>query len=348
MPVMTTGGPAGGPPDSPVDVDRRPGGFRERLTGSPWAGYLSRRLAGAAAVMAFIVVLTFMIVRWVPGDPARQIVGMNAGAAEVEQARRQLGLDQPLWQQFADYLGRLVRGDLGTSFTTGQPVSEMLGERLPLTLQLALCALIVVLIAGIGLGILAGVALHRRKARAATSSFAAGAAVLGAMPEYIAGTILVYVFALTLGWLPVQGGAGFPAIVLPTLAVALAPTAVLARLVRNETVTVLSQDYITAAMSKRLSSRRLLLRHVLPNVVTATLTLGGLLLLALVGGTVVAENVFNMPGTGAEIVRAIVRRDYPEVQGIILVLGLVAVTINLVVDVVLGLLDPRVLLRERT
>ncbi|MFD0536148.1 ABC transporter permease subunit [Actinomadura luteofluorescens] len=122
----------------------------------------------------------------------------------------------------------------------------------------------------------------------------------------------------------------------------------LTRLVRNETATVLSQDYITMAMSKRLSNTRLLLRHVVPNVVTSTLTLGGLILVALLGGTVVAENVFNMPGIGSEIVRAIVKRDYPEVQGIILVLGLVAVLINLIVDVALGLLDPRVLTRRRS
>lgn len=330
--------------DAPAPRGRSAG----RGAGSPWGHYLARRLAGVVAVLAFIVVLTFMIVRWVPGDPARAVVGLNATPEEVQQAREQLGLTEPLWRQFVDYVAGLARGDLGVSFATGQPVSTMLAERLPLTAQLALCSLVVVLLVGIALGVAVGFAQHRRRGRTATTTFAAGAAVLGAMPEYVAGTVLVYVFALSLSWLPVQGGPGFPAIVLPTLAVALAPAAVLARLVRNETISVLGQDYIRTAMSRRISDARLLGRHVLPNVVTSTLTLGGLLLVALLGGTVITENVFNMPGIGSEVVRAIVRRDYPEVQGVILVLGLIAVTINLAIDVVLGLLDPRVLIGERS
>jgi peptide/nickel transport system permease protein len=317
-------------------------GLVGRMAGSPWAGYLARRLGGVAAVFAFVVFLTFMIVRLVPGDPARQIVGPSATRAEVDQVREQMGLTKPFWRQFADYIANLAHGDLGTSFSTHQPVSSMLLQRLPITAELATGALVGVLAVAIPLGIAIGVAQQRGRARAATSAFGVGAAVLGAMPEYIAGTLLVYLFALSLHWLPVQGGPGPTAILLPILSVAAAPTAVLSRLVRNETATVLSQDYITTAMSKRLSNVRLLLRHVAPNVVTSTLTLGGLLLVALLGGTVVTENVFNMAGLGSEIVRAIVRRDYPEVQGIILVLGLIAVLINLIVDVALGLLDPRV------
>ncbi|GLY87018.1 ABC transporter permease [Actinoallomurus iriomotensis] len=323
-------------------------GLARRVAGSPWAGYLARRLGGVVAVLAFLIVVTFMIVRWVPGDPARQIVGLTAGEEQVRQVRERLGLTEPLWRQFGTYLRGLAHGDLGTSFTTGQPVSSMLSQRLPLTVELAMSALVIVLVVAIPLGTAVGVAQQRGRARVATSSFGVGASVIGAMPEYIAGTVLVYVFALTLRWLPVQGGSGPTAMILPALSIAIAPAAVLTRLVRNETAAVLSQDYITMAMSKRLSNTRLLLRHVVPNVVTSTLTLGGLILVALLGGTVVAENVFNMPGVGAEIVHAIVRRDYPEVQGIILVLGLVAVLINLIVDVTLGLLDPRVLTGARS
>ncbi|GLY76182.1 ABC transporter permease [Actinoallomurus iriomotensis] len=323
-------------------------GLARRVAGSPWAGYLARRLGGVVAVLAFLIVVTFMIVRWVPGDPARQIVGLTAGEEQVRQVRERLGLTEPLWRQFGTYLRGLAHGDLGTSFTTGQPVSSMLSQRLPLTVELAMSALVIVLVVAIPLGTAVGVAQQRGRARVATSSFGVGASVIGAMPEYIAGTVLVYVFALTLRWLPVQGGSGPTAMILPALSIAIAPAAVLTRLVRNETAAVLSQDYITMAMSKRLSNTRLLLRHVVPNVVTSTLTLGGLILVALLGGTVVAENVFNMPGAGAEIVHAIVRRDYPEVQGIILVLGLVAVLINLIVDVTLGLLDPRVLTGARS
>lgn len=311
-----------------------------------WLGYLARRLGGVVAVLVVIVLLTFMIVRWVPGDPARLIVGFDAGPAQVRQVREQLGLTQPFWQQFGHYVGGLFHGDLGTSFVNSQPVTQMLSQRLPLTAQLAVSALVVVLVVGFLLGVTAGVLDHNGRGRAYTAPFTAVTSLVGALPEYITGTLLVYLFALTLHWLPVQGGPSFTGMLMPSLAVGLPPAAVLARLVRNETVGVLSQEYITTATSKRLSPARLLLRHVLPNVVTSTLTLSGLLLVALLGGTVITENVFNISGLGTEVVQAILRSDYPSVQGIILVLGVIAVVINLAVDITLGLLDPRVLSRR--
>jgi len=266
----------------------------------------------------------------------------------VEQVRAQLGLDQPLWQQFGHYLANLARGDLGTSFVTQQPVTEMLAQRLPLTAQLAVYALIIVVVVGFAVGIAVGVLQRNQRGRGVTTSFTGGSSLVGAMPEYITGTLLIYLFALTLHLFPVQGGQGFKSMVMPAVSVALAPTAVLARLVRNETVSVLSQEYMMTATSKRLPLRRLLLRHLVPNVVTSTLTLGGLLLVALLGGTVITENVFNIAGLGTEIVQAILQSDYPTVQGIILVLGVLAVAINLTVDIALGLLDPRVLTREHS
>jgi peptide/nickel transport system permease protein len=314
--------------------------------GRLWLGYLARRLGGVVAVLVVIVLLTFMIVRWVPGDPARLIVGFNASPAQVQQVRVQLGLTEPFWQQFGHYVSGLVHGDLGVSFVTSQPVTEMLAQRLPLTAQLAVSALIIVLVVGFLLGVTAGVLDHRGRGRAYTAPFTAVTSLVGALPEYITGTLLVYLFALTLHWLPVQGGPSFTAMLMPALAVGLPPAAVLARLVRNETVSVLSQEYITTATSKRLSAARLLVRHVLPNVVTSTLTLSGLLLVALLGGTVITENVFNISGVGTEVVQAILRSDYPSVQGIILTLGILAVLINLAVDITLGLLDPRVLSRR--
>jgi peptide/nickel transport system permease protein len=336
--------PAGDPAAAP-DVPVTSGDTRRRAV-SLWAGYLARRLAGAAGVLLVIILLTFMIVRWVPGDPARQIVGLNAGPEQVQQVREQLGLNQSFWTQFGHYVGGLFSGDLGSSFVNQQPVSQMLAQRLPLTAQLAVSALVIVLILGFIFGITAGVLEHGGRGRAFTTPFTAATSLVGAMPEYITGTLLVYVFALTLEWLPVQGGSGFRQMLLPAIAVALPPAAVLARLVRNETLGVLSQEYITTATSKRLSRPRLLLRHVFPNVITSTLTLGGLLLVALLGGTVITENVFNISGLGTEVVQSILRSDYPSVQGIILVLGAIAVVINLAVDVTLGLLDPRVLTRR--
>lgn len=334
--------PAAGP-GSEVPETSAPARHR---TAALWARYLGRRLVGVVAVLLVIILLTFLIVRFVPGDPARLIVGMNATPDQVEQVREDLGLNDPFWQQLGSYVSGVFTGDLGESFVNKQPVTEMIGQRLPLTAQLALSALAVVLLLGFLLGITAGMLDHRGRGRAFTSPFTAVTSLVGALPEYITGTLLVYVFALSLQWFPVQGGPGFESMLLPALAVGLPPAAVLARLVRNETLTVLSQEYMTTATSKRLSRSRLLLRHVLPNVVTSTLTLGGLLLVALLGGTVITENVFNISGVGTAVVQAILRSDYPSVQGVILVLGLVAVVINLAVDITLGLLDPRVLSRR--
>lgn len=311
-----------------------------------WAVYLARRLAGIVAVIIAIVLLTFLIVRFVPGDPARLVVGLNATPDQVQQVRDELGLDESFPQQFGSYVSGLLHGDLGQSFINRQPVSETLAQRLPLTAQLALSALLVVLLVGFLLGVTAGMVDHSGRSRWFTSPFTALTSLVGALPEYITGTLLVYVFALSLRWFPVQGGPGLDSMLLPALAVGLPPAAVLARLVRNETLTVLGQEYMTTAASKRLSRPRLLFRHVLPNVVTSTLTLGGLLLVALLGGTVITENVFNISGVGTAVVQAILRSDYPTVQGVILVLGLIAVVINLAVDITLGLLDPRVLSRS--
>ncbi len=313
-----------------------------------WLRYLRRRLIGVAAVLVSVLLLTFMIVHWVPGDPARNIVGITADPAAVQQVREELGLTQPLWEQFGHYVTNLFHGNLGTSFVDQQPVTDMLAQRLPLTAQLAVYALVIVMIVGFALGIAIGVLQRNQRGRGATATFTGGSSLVGAMPEYITGTLLIYVFALTLHLLPVQGGQGLKSMIMPAISVALAPTAVLARLVRNETVSVLSQEYLMTATSKRLPWPRLLFRHVVPNVVTSTLTLGGLLLVALLGGTVITENVFNIAGLGTEIVQAILQSDYPAVQGIILVLGVIAVLVNLAVDIALGLLDPRVLAREQS
>lgn len=319
-----------------------------REAAAKWLRYLRGRLLGVLAVLVSLLILTFMIVHLVPGDPARNIVGITASPAAVEQVREQLGLNKPLVEQFVSYVTNLAQGDLGTSFVDQQPVTTMLAQRLPLTAQLAVYALIIVLLVGFPLGIAVGVLQRNQRGRAATASFTVGSSLTGAMPEYITGTLLVYVFALTLHWLPVQGGQGLTSMIMPAVAVALAPTAVLARLVRNETVSVLSQEYMMTATSKRLPWPRLLFRHMLPNVVTSTLTLGGLLLVALLGGTVIAENVFNIPGLGTEIVQSILQSNYPSVQGIILALGVIAVLVTLAVDIVLGLMDPRVLTQEHS
>lgn len=317
----------------------RPG----RRPRSPWFAFLLRRAASIVGVVASLIVFTFLIVQLVPGDPARNLLGVTASADQVAAVRKQLGLSQPIVQQFGDYVSKLFSGDLGASFVTSQPVTELLQQRLAVTAQLVALALVLVTVIGFSLGMLVAAVTGSARWNWLSSTFTAATSVSGAMPEYIIGTVLIYVFALTLHVLPAQGGVGFTGLILPAVSVAFAPTAVLARLVRNETLAILSREYIAAATSKRLSRRRLYLRHVLPNVVTSTLTLSGLLLVALLGGTLITENVFNIPGLGTEITQSILQSDYPAIQGVILILGLIAVLITLVIDLLLALLDPRTL-----
>lgn len=318
--------------------------------GSPWLRYLVERLTAAVVLTIILVIGTFLMVHLVPGNPARNVLGMTASPSQVARLDRQLGLTEPLVRQFIDYVKHCLQGNLGTSFVTEQPVAQMIGQRLPVTAELAGIGLAIVLLVGIPLGMAFG-ALHgdarTRGARWAGSSFTVGTSLAGALPEYITGTLLILAFAITLRFLPVQGGTRPNEIVLPAICVAFAPTAVFCRLVRNETASVLGQEYIMTARSKRLPAWRLYLMHVLPNVVTSTLTLGGLILIALLGGTIITENVFNIPGLGSEIVQSILQSDYPATQGIILVLGLLAIAINASVDMALGIFDPRSLTSGR-
>ncbi len=310
-----------------------------------WIGYLLGRLAGLVGVVLVLVIITFLLVKLVPGDPARTIVGLSATPEQVEIVRDRLGLNDPFFVQAWHYVSGLFTGDLGRSFVTQQHIIEMIGQRLPLTASVALGGLLVVLVIGFPIGIGIAMLEHRKRSRAVSGSYNTVVGILGAMPEYITGTVLVIVFALTLQWFPVQGGQGLHGLVLPALAVGLAPAAALSRIVRNETRTILSKEYIATARSKRISSARLLLGHVLPNVATSALTMGGILLVALLGGTVIVENVFNLPGLGTQIVQSILASDYPAIQGIILTLGVLAALVNLAIDVVLGLLDPRILMK---
>ncbi|WP_329115456.1 ABC transporter permease [Streptomyces sp. NBC_01465] len=310
---------------------------------SPWTGFLVRRLVGLAGVLVTLVVGTFLMIQLVPGDPARQVAGSGATAEQIEQVRHGLGLDRTLWEQFTSYVGGLLHGDLGTSFAAGRPVSQLIGDRLPFTAQLALIAMVVVLLVSVPLGMAVAVACRGGRRRWLDSCFTAVTAVAGAVPEYVLATVLVLVFAVTWGVLPAAGAASLSAMVLPVLAVSVGPVCTLARIVRRETATVLTQDYLRTARGHRLRAVRLYSRHALPNLLTSTLTLGGLILSGLLGGTVIVEIVFAWPGLGTGVVNAITARDYPVVQGIVLLLGLLATVLNLLVDIVLGLLDPRTL-----
>ena len=312
-----------------------------------WSRYLLGRLGGLVGIVIALLVITFLLVQFVPGDPARNIVGVTATQDQVDLVRQRLGLDDPFLLQAWHYTASLLQGDLGNSFVTQQPILQLIGQRLPLTAAVAFGGLLVVLLIGFPLGVIVAFTERRGATKAVSGFYNVGSGFAGALPEYITGTVLVIVFALGLGWFPAQGGVGFSGFILPSIAVGLAPAAAISRVVRGETRAILNLEYIATARSKRISSARLLISHVLPNVATSALTLGGIILVALLGGTVIVEYVFNIPGLGSQIVQSILSSDYPAIQGIILTLGILAALVNLAIDILLGVLDPRVLTKGR-
>ncbi|MEU0572728.1 ABC transporter permease [Nonomuraea sp. NPDC005983] len=307
---------------------------------------LLRRLVRFAVSLAVLVVASFAMIHLIPGDPVRASLGPAAPVELVQARTAALGLDRPLPAQFSSYVTGLLSGDLGTSFLTGEPVADVIGARLPNTLGLALLATLVALLAAVPLGMLAAVRTENGRNRGTEAAFgtATGAAV--AVPEFLYAIALVTVFAVGLNLLPPAGKAGPASYVLPVLALAIGPTAMLARISRAETLRELGADYVRLARAKRLPPVSLYLRHVLPNTLTATLTLGGLLLGALIAGSVLVEYVFAWPGLGLKIVESITQKDYPVAQGVILVYGTIVLLVNLLVDVALGVLDPTSAIRE--
>jgi peptide/nickel transport system permease protein len=305
------------------------------------------RRAGRLLVSLWVVIsAAFAMIHLIPGDPVRAALGPTAAPELVAARRAALGLDDPLWLQYLHYLRDLVTGDLGTSTLSGLPVSEVIGDRLPATGELAVAAFVVAIAVSVPLGLMMAVATRNGRRRHTELAFTSTSAVVAALPEFLVAVGLVYVFAVSLGWVPVASRAGFTSYLLPVTALALGPAAVIARIVRVETLAVLQADYIRTARAKRLRDRTVYLRHALPNALTATITLGGLLLSGLVAGTVLVENVFAWPGLGSTIVSSILAKDYPVVQGIVLVYGVGVLLVNVGVDTALAVLDPRSTIRE--
>ncbi|SNY37991.1 peptide/nickel transport system permease protein [Paractinoplanes atraurantiacus] len=291
-----------------------------------------------------LVTAAFLMIHVLPGDPVRASLGPTAPLSLIEQRRAAMGLDDPLWLQYVHYLGHLVTGDLGVSMTSGLPVDEVISSRLGSTVEMALLAFAVAVLISVPLGTIMAVLARSNKNRdwALTSA----GVVVATIPEFLMAVGLVFVFSVQLGWTPVAGRSGPSSYILPVLALAIGPAFMLARIIRVELLSVLQADYIRTARAKRLRPAAVYLRHALPNALTATLTVGGLLLGALVAGTVLIENIFAWPGLGGTIVQSILAKDYPTVQGVVLVYGAGVLLINLVVDVALAVLDPRSAIRE--
>jgi peptide/nickel transport system permease protein len=312
----------------------------------PWVGFLARRLARFAVSMALLVTASFAMVHALPGDPVRHALGQNAPADVVAVERERLGLDRPFLEQYVDYVGDVAAGDLGVSLVSGTPVSEIFSQRLPATIELGLYAFFVVVVFAIPIGIVIGIATREGGGRRLHFGFAATTGLMLSVPEYVLGVALVFLFAVTLHAFPVAGLEGPSSYVLPVIALSAGPIAYLARIVRAETQRVLVEEYMLTARSKRLPARVLYVRHALPNILTATLTVSGLILTTLLAGTVLVETVFAWPGIGNELVQSVLATDFPVVQAVALFFGSAVLLINLVVDIAIAIVDPRSTIRE--
>jgi len=304
--------------------------------------FFFNRLLWTAPILLGVVSLVFLLLHLVPGDPVDLMLGEQALAADRAQLRAQLGLDRPLGEQYAKYLRRTIAGDLGLSLPSGEPVAGRIGERYGATVELMLGAMAVALAISFPLGILAAVHQGRWPDQAA-STFA----VLGvAVPSFWLGPMLILVFAIWLDWLPVDGREGPESLVLPALTLGLALAALLSRMLRAALVAVLGEDYVRTARAKGLPERTVLWRHALRNALVPVVTLLGLQIGVLLSGAIITESIFDWPGLGGLMLDAIRRRDYPLVQGCVLVIALAYVAVNLATDLTYGWIDPRIRHRE--
>lgn len=309
-------------------------------------GYIARRLVAILPVMAVVAVVVFSLLRLTAGDPAAIIAGDNATSQDVEAIRIKLGLDRPIPLQFAIWIGNVLRGDFGESFFFKKQVADLILERVEPTLALATCTLLLAVSIAIPLGVLAA---WRRGTWIDRGVM--GLSVLGfSVPVFVIGYVLIYLFAIQLGWLPVQGyqriGEGFGGfverLVLPSASLAVIFVALLARITRASVLEVLSADHVRTARAKGLPEMAVMSRHVLRNAAVPIVTVIGLGVALLIGGVVVTESVYAIPGLGRLTVDAVLARDYPTVQAVILLFSAVYVLINLLVDLTYTVLDPRI------
>ncbi|HYW25902.1 MAG TPA: nickel ABC transporter permease [Terriglobales bacterium] len=300
---------------------------------------LAGRLTIAVPVLFGVTILVFMILHLIPGDPAQILMfGSRPTPHQLEQLRAQLGLDQPLPVQYLAYLGRLTHGDLGQSFITNRPVAEEIFQRLPDTLELTFAAMLVAVAIGMPVGILGGV-----RPGSWADRLSSGFAVLGvAVPYFWFALVLVLIFAVDLRWLPSLGEGSWNSLILPAVSLGWGLSAIIARLLRNNLVEIYREPYMQVAKAKGLSDRMMLYSHALKNALIPVVTILGLQFGNVLSGAVVVEVIFGRPGIGSYLVQAIQAKDIPVVQSIVLLIAVVYIVINLVVDLIYGLLDPRI------
>jgi peptide/nickel transport system permease protein len=309
-------------------------------------GYILRRVASTVPVMLIVAALVFLMLRLTPGDPAAIIAGDNANADQIAAIRTKLGLDAPLLLQFLQWLGNLLRGDFGESFYFKKTVAELIAGRLEPTVALSVSTIVLAVVIAVPLGVLAAY-----KRGTIIDKVVMGFSVLGfSVPVFVIGYSLIYLFAIQLNWLPVQGyqriGDGFGGflqrLLLPSLTLSVIYIALIARMTRASVIDVLEEDYIRTARAKGQSELKVLFKHALRNASVPIVTVIGLGVALLIGGVVVTESVYSIPGLGRLTVDAVLARDFPTIQAVILLFSLVYVLINLAVDVAYTALDPRI------
>ena len=309
-------------------------------------GYLVRRVLAAVPVMGVVALFVFLLLRITPGDPAAILAGDNATPQQLARIRASLGLDEPLYIQFFTWVGKLLHGDLGVSLISNVPVLKMIGQRVEPSISIALSTIILTVVIAVPLGVIAA-----WKHDTWIDRFVMGLSVLGfSVPVFVIGYVLIQVFAIDLRWLPVQGfksiSAGFgpflERIILPTLTLSFIYIALIARMTRAAMLDVLGEDFIRTARAKGIGEIAVLLRHGLRNAAVPVITVIGTGFALLISGVVVTESVFNLPGIGRLTVDAVLARDYPVIQAMILLTSLIYVTVNLLIDVAYTLLDPRI------
>jgi peptide/nickel transport system permease protein len=308
--------------------------------------YFLRRLLALLPVMLVVVTIVFFLIHLIPGDPVAVILGPEANAEQIEAARRELGLDRPLHEQLVRFYARLLRGDLGRSYFLDRPVTTALWERAEPTLVLMVSALFVAVLIGVPSGIVAGAYPGSGWDRILMTLALLGVCV----PGFWLSLNFIYLFSVRLGWLPVAGYASvfsdpvaaFRYMLLPAVSLGFSQSALIARIARSCMIEVLRQDYIRTARAKGLAERSVIYLHAFRNALVPVVTVIGITMAILIGGAVVTEIVFNIPGLGRLIISAILRRDYPVVQGVVLLTAAAYMLINLVVDMVYAFIDPRI------
>lgn len=300
--------------------------------------FILKRLCTLIPVLIVVSILVFLMVHVMPGDPARIMAGDTATEQDVEKIRVAYGFDRPLYEQYFRYISKALRGDFGTSFRTGRPVAQEIAIRFPNTMLLAVAAIVISIVFGIGIGLISAT-----KRNSIFDSVSMVLALVGlSIPPFYLGLMLMLIFCVILKWLPITAEVSFVGMILPSLTLSARSLATIARMTRSSMLEVMSQDYILMAKAQGFNSRKIIFSHALKNAMNSIVTVAGIQFGTLLGGSVITEKVYGWPGLGELVITAIKARDFPVVQTTILVIAVSFVAVNLFVDVLYVLINPRI------